>query len=106
MYDHNQFEVPPSFVALYVPPGRTKPTETREFISTRYDLCEDLANHLCGYARAQLHDLGVAEQDVLQRCHRGLLGEASVVSAAEAVWVVRRLAELQDWEWPQGVLED
>ena len=31
------------------------------------------------------------------RCHLGLLGEGSGVSADEASWVVRRLAELLEW---------
>jgi len=37
---------------------------------------------------------------VLERVHRGLLGGAAGVSAAEAQWVVRRLAELLEWPTP------
>jgi hypothetical protein len=40
---------------------------------------------------------------VLVRCHQGLLTEAAPVSEAEAGWVVRRLAELLEWECPQGI---
>jgi len=52
--------------------------------------------------------LGVTEDDVLERVHRGLLtGEAAgdaVVSADEAWWVVHRLAELLGWPDPEGVV--
>ena len=34
---------------------------------------------------------------MLERIARGLRGEAAIVSADEAGWVVRRLAELLDW---------
>jgi hypothetical protein len=37
---------------------------------------------------------------VLERVHRGLLGGAAGVSAAEAQWVIRRLAELLQWPAP------
>jgi len=41
--DENQFHIPPSFIALYVPPGRIKPTAGRDEIAQRYEFCEDLA---------------------------------------------------------------
>ncbi len=97
MDDANQLDIPDSFVALYLVPGRLKPTASRADISRRYEWCEDLANQLTDYARAQHHDLGIDERDVLERCHRGLLDEASGVNAAEAQWVVRRLCELAGW---------
>ncbi len=97
MYDHNQLEVPDSFVALFIEPGREKPNATRAVITARYEFCEDLANHLYEYARGQHHDLGITEQEVLDRVLLGLEQPASGVSAAEAVWVVRRLAELEGW---------
>lgn len=99
MYDHNQLIVPDSFLALYITPGRLRPSESRAFINGRYELCEDLANHLFEYARAQHHDLGVSEDEVLRRCELGLLSAASGVNEAEAVWVIRRLAELEGWPW-------
>ena len=101
MYDHNQLEVPGSFLALYLVPGRLKPSATREVITGRYELCDDLASHLEAYARAQHHDLGISEADVLRRCHLGLLTESSGVNASEAEWIVRRLAELEDWACPE-----
>lgn len=99
MYDHNQLEIPDSFVALFIPPGRERPSATRAAIGARYEFCEDLANHLVEYARAQHHDLGITEGDVLVRVRLGLAQPDSGVSAVEARWVVRRLAELEGWPW-------
>ena len=97
MYDHNQLEIPESFVALFVEPGRQKPNATRAAIGARYEFCEDLANQLYEYARAQHHDLGITEGEVLARVGLGLAQPASGVDPTEARWVVRRLAELEDW---------
>ena len=99
MGDPNQLEIPASFLALFLLPGKVKPTQSRTFITERYELCEDLANHLCEYARAQHFDLGISEDEVLRRCHMGLLQESSGLSEAEANWVVRRLGELEGWAW-------
>lgn len=100
MSDENQTVVPPSFVALFVPPGRIKPTAAREHIATRYEFCEDLAQMLTEQANTKRWELGVTEADVLERFHRGLQGDGSVVDEAEARWVVRRLAELLGWPDP------
>jgi len=100
MDDADQTQVPDSFVAIYMQPGRLKPTASRAAITARYEWCEDLANHLFEYTRAQHFDLGIAESDVLNRVHQGLLGDASGVNSAEATWVVYRLAELQGWPCP------
>lgn len=100
MSEDNQFTVPPSFIALFVPPGRVKPTEPREHIGERYELCEDLAQMLTEQAQTRKWSLGVTEADVLQRIEQGLLAPGSVVAPAEAHWVVRRLAELLDWPDP------
>ncbi len=97
MADDNQFEIPRSFIDLFVPPGAIKPREPRNVIAQRYELCEDMAQMLVDAARTTLFDLGVAESDVLERFHLGLLVEGSVVSSEEAGWVIRRLAELLDW---------
>lgn len=103
MTDENQIRIPPSFIALFVPRGRIKPTESREAIAERYDFCEDLATLMTEHAKAMLFDLGIAESDVLERCHRGLLSEGAGVSEPEAGWVVRRLAELLDWPCPSQI---
>ena len=103
MSDTNQVEIPQSFIALFVEPGRSKPAATRLFIAERYELCEDMAQMLTQTAEAMLHGLGITEADVLQRCHRGLVSGEAVVTAPEAEWVVRRLAELQQWPQPAAL---
>lgn len=103
MSEHSQIVVPPSFVALFVPPGRIKPTEPREVIATRYELCEDLAQALVEHAQTVHFDTGANEAEVLRRMRLGLVspqGTAGAVNAAEAVWVTRRLAELLGWPDP------
>ena len=97
MSSDSQIVVPPSFIALFVPPGRVKPTASREHIAERHEFCEDLAQMLMEPAQTQLFSLGITERDVLERMHGGLLGDAAVVDAAEAQWVICRLAELLDW---------
>ena len=72
MSDGNQIIIPPSFVALFVEPGRSKPSATREHIYERYDLCEDLANLLTEQATNKLWELGITEADVLERIYQGL----------------------------------
>ena len=100
MYDHYQIEIPESFYALFLTGGSDRPNATREVIAARYDLCEDLASQLSGYASARHLDLGIAESEVLVRCHLALAGGDAGVSPPEAVWVIRRLAELLDWRCP------
>lgn len=100
MSDDNQIEIPQSFMALYLDPGRHKPNAPREVIASRYELCDDLASMLTETAKTMLFSLGLSEDEVLQRCHRGLMGEGAVVIAPEAEWVIRRLAELLEWDQP------
>lgn len=100
MSDDYQIEIPQSFLALFTDPGRTKPNAPRAEVAARYELCEDLANLLTQTAADMQFSLGIAESDVLQRVHQGLLGDAAVVTPAEAQWVVCRLAELSNWELP------
>ena len=97
MSDDNQTVLPASFIALYIEPGRHKPSATREHMSARHEFCEDLASMLTEQAMTKLWELGVTEADVLERMQRGLLGEGSVVSQSEARWVITRLAELLRW---------
>ncbi len=100
MSDDSQIVVPPSFIALFVPSGRTKPSASREVMAERHEFCEDLATLLTEHARLKLWELGVTEADVLQRTHLGLLADGAQVSREEARWVVSRLAELLDWPLP------
>ena len=98
--DDNQIIVPPSFVALFVQPGRIKPTQPREYIAARHDFCEDLAQALIEHAQAVHFDSGVDEAEVLRRVQRGLVAPEGVVDEAESRWVTRRLAELLGWPDP------
>ncbi|MBX3625692.1 MAG: ATPase with chaperone activity [Rhizobacter sp.] len=98
--DEYQIEIPPSFIALFVPEGRIKPTASFREIRERYEYCEDLANMLTETASTQLWQLGVAESDVLERIGQGLQGGQAGVDEAEAQWVLRRLAELLGWSVP------
>ena len=100
MDDPNQLPLPASFIALFVPAGRIKPTASRAEMAARYDFCEDLASALTERASTLLWELGVTEADVLDRMHEGLAGPGSALSAAEARWVVCRLAELLEWPLP------
>jgi hypothetical protein len=96
----SQIVIPPAFIALFVPSGRIRPTESRAFIAERHEFCEDLASTLTETAQQHLWSLGVTEGDVLERIHRGLcdtVGGQAAVSSAEARWVIGRLAELLDW---------
>lgn len=100
MDDLNQLTIPDSFVALFVAPGKHKPSAPREWIAQRYELCEDLAVQLTEYARAQHFDLGLPEAEVLARCRQGLQAPGTGLESIEATWVVRRLAELEGWSDP------
>ena len=100
MFDSPDFHLPPSFLALYTTPHRSRLTVGRDTLLQRYELCEDLSQMLTTTAGEMQWSLGVAEDVVLERCHRGLLGDAAVVSEAEAQWVVSRLAELLGWPLP------
>lgn len=100
MSDESQIEIPVSFVALYLAPGRQKPSVPRAELAARYELCEDLAQMLTETARQMEFSLGITEADVLSRCLAGLMVEPAVVNGAEAVWVITRLAELLNWSAP------
>ncbi len=93
----SQIVIPPSFIALFVPEGKTRPEQPREVIAQRYDLCEDMAQMLIETAREKHFAIGVEEADVLDRIRSGLMADASLVSESEAQWIVRRLAELLGW---------
>ena len=96
-----QIEIPTSFMALYVPPGKIKPTLGQRELAARYELCEDMANLLTGRAADLQFQLGITEEMALDQCEQGLLAEPAVVSPAEARWVVCRLAELLQWPMEQ-----
>ena len=96
----NQIEIPPSFISLYMQPGRLRPCASFEVIVERYEQCEDIAVTLVEHAQVQAATAGLAEQDILLRCHCGLLADATGFSADESRWIVFRLAELLEWQAP------
>lgn len=87
-------------MALFIAPGRSKPSASREEVTRRHEFCDDLANLLTEPAADKLWQLGVTQSDVLERMHRGLISDQATVTPAEAQWVIRRLAELLNWEAP------
>ena len=101
MDDPNQIEVPPSFLALFSSPAGHRLLQPMSIVRQRYELCEDLAQVLTGQAAATLFKTGANEREALEKIHRGLASEGSPVAAAEADWVVTRLAELLDWNVAQ-----
>ena len=101
MTDDFQIHIPPSFMALYVPPGKIKPTLGQRDMSARYELCDDMAHLLTEQAANQQFQLGITEALALDRCLQGLLASPEVMNEAEARWVVCRLAELLNWPLPE-----
>ena len=97
MSEDNQIVTPRSFIDLHVPPGRSRPVESREHIAARHEFCEDFAQMLSERARNLTFELGITPADVLERIRQGLMAEGSAVSAAEAGWVMGRLAEVLEW---------
>ncbi len=102
MDEHSQILIPEAFLDLYRQRGRFMAGKAE--IAARHELCEDLAQAMTEPARAMLFGAGLAEDEVLRRCFLGLNAEDAGVNAAEAAWVVRRLAELL--EWPQPALPE
>ena len=100
MDEGNQILIPPSFSALYVPPGKVKPTLGAREMAARYELCEDMAQLLTEQAANQQFQLGITEDLALDRCLQGLMCEPVVVNEPEARWVICRLAELLHWPLP------
>ncbi|HEY0857613.1 MAG TPA: hypothetical protein VGE16_11165 [Albitalea sp.] len=99
MSDEYQIHIPPSFVALHAD-ARQRLTVSLGELRARYEICEDLATHLVEHAGDVHRGIGVPEEDVLARCLAGLRAAQSGVSAGEAAWIVRRLAELLGWDDP------
>ena len=85
-------------MALFVRPGQTKPSASHHEVAQRYEICEDMANLLTEHAQSVQFSQGLETHEVLARCHQALLADVSAVSAPEAEWVIRRLAELLNWD--------
>jgi len=99
MHDDNQVLVPPSFIAVHSD-ARGRLREPAGVVRQRYELCEDLACHLVEQAQTLYHVQAPSEAEILQRIHAGLRSQDAGITAAEAAWVVLRLAELLQWPCP------
>jgi len=97
----NQIEIPQSYMAMYVTPGRNTSNTTQEVVLARYEQCEDMACMLTEHARTLAFKGNFTEQEVLVRCHQGLLADASDFTENESEWVILRLAELLGWTPPK-----
>jgi hypothetical protein len=100
MPDDYQIPIPPSFQALYLDARGRLTLPLAEF-RARYELCEDMAQLLVEQSQAVHYEQGVSEDLILERVFAGLLSAGSGFSAAEARWVVTRLAELLQWPAPR-----
>ncbi len=102
MNEHSQILLPEAFADIYRSrPGSARLVLPLAEVAARHELCEDLAQALTEHARALLVGAHLAEDEVLRLGFAGLRAEGAGVSGAEALWVVRRLAELLDWEQPE-----
>lgn len=97
----NQIDIPQSFMLMHVTPGHTRPNASHGVILDRYERCEDMACVLTEHARTIAFKENFSEQEVLMRCHRGLMADASNFNEKESAWIVRRLAELLEWAPPE-----
>src|SRR5690349_21359704 len=96
----NQIEIPQSFMSMYVTSGHNKPNAPQEVVLARYEQCEDIACILTEHAQALAFKEHLTELEVLERCHLGLLADASNFTDKESAWVILRLAELLGWTVP------
>lgn len=101
-HEGSQVVVPEAFVRVHAPTGRLPAGFSRHELAARHELCEDLATLLAEQASTISWRDGLAPDVVLERIGRGLAGPQAPVSAAEAHWVLQRLAELLDWPAPPG----
>ena len=88
-------------MAMYVSPGRSIPNATQEVVLARYEQCEDMACVLTEHAQTLAFKENFTEQEVLVRCHQGLLSDPSDFTENESAWVILRLAELLGWTSPK-----
>ncbi|MGO4392573.1 hypothetical protein AB4Z46_14595 [Variovorax sp. M-6] len=99
MSDDYQIDIPPSFFAVYTD-ARQRLAEPIAVVRARYEVCEDLANHLVQHAQVLHHVEVPSEDEILRRIHDGLNSADAGVSGGEARWIVLRLAELLGWPCP------
>ncbi len=94
MSDDSQIVVPPSFIAIYVAPGKIKPSVSRDQLVQRYEFCEDFAQVLLEQAKTKQWELGISQDVVIERISQGLKDAQDQWSAQEATWIITRLVEL------------
>lgn len=94
MTDERQILVPTSFLQLYTPAGRLRPTPPREWLEQRHDLCEDLCSMLHETVKEKMWTLGITESDALERVALGLAELPLELSEVEVNWVMTRLQEM------------
>ncbi len=99
----NQIEIPQSFMALYLTPGRSAPSAPQGIVIARYEQCEDMACTLTEPAQTAACKENLSATDVLARCHQGLLASPAAFTGKEAAWVICRLAELLGWDAPASI---
>jgi len=99
MSDDYQIDIPPSFFAVFTD-ARQRLSEPIAVVRERYEVCEDLSNHLVQHAQILHHVEVPSEDEILRRILAGLASPDAGVSAAEAQWIARRLAELLGWTCP------
>jgi len=97
MTSEDQRSIPEAFTAGFKSAGRLRPGITRQLLLERHELCEDLAQMLTETAQARRWELGIAEDQVLERIRRGLPQAGLELSDFESGWVMARLAELLGW---------
>ncbi|MFD1711823.1 hypothetical protein FVQ98_16220 [Ottowia sp. GY511] len=101
MQPDNQIYVPPSFIALFSD-ARGRLTVPAAEVADRYELCEDLANHLVEQAQGLHHGAAVpSEEEILDRMLAALITPESGFTLPEGHWVATRLAELLNWPAPR-----
>ncbi len=106
MPEASQIEIPPTFVELFVAPGKSRPSASYAMIAARYELCEDLAQTLVPTATQLQLMRDLHASAVLAQCLQALVGPDAVLDRCQARWVVCRLAELLGWEQPVFSAED
>lgn len=97
-----QIEVPPSFLALFVPGGNLglrQPSRAQAGeILARYELCEDLAQLLGEQGRAQVLAQALHATDVQSSMAAVLAGMGEIdLSAPQRAWVLTRAEEVGRW---------
>lgn len=102
----NQIEPPQSFMAMYITPARDRINAPQDVVLARYEQCEDMAYILAEQAQTIAFKENLAEREVLERCHQGLLTGEADFNRLESAWVILRLAEMMGWEAPEELLSD